>query len=247
MTTTPSSSFELTTPLEVGSALKELLHGTRTLLVTCAGVHLEVQLLNVDTRTGSFRFRPFGGEHNMGVLMLASTLGFEGSSYSAQMRFTVNGLRLVTPQDEAELEGPVLEARLPARLHRVQRREHFRVQTALPYARFARWRVETRQTLALRIQDVSIAGVGLRAPAATPGLPDVGVLMKEVELDFGTPGKLSADIEVVVSYPIREFHFQLGAQDHLHFGCRFTRPDRQREHFLQRVVTALERTGRVRG
>src|SRR5690606_35036828 len=91
----------------------------------------------------------------------------------------------------------------------------------------------------------SIAGVGLRAPAATPGLPDVGTIMKDVEFDFDSLGKLTADIEVATTYPIREFHFQLGPQDYLHFGCKFTPPDRQRERFLQRVVQALERTPRL--
>lgn len=246
MTTAPDSEFQLTSSLEIGSAMNELLHGTRMLHATCLGTHVAVRLVSVDVREGRFRFRPYGDSHTMGVLLLAETVGFEGASYGAQMRFAVGALRLVTPEDDDRLEEPVLEAPLPQRMQRIQRREYFRAPVASPDTRAARWRGADGRVLTFRIQDVSLAGIGLRAQQSTPGLPEVGARLDEIALDFQSHGMLTANLEVVAIRQVTEFSLQSGNLEYRHIGCQFVGTDMQRDRFLQRLIPALEQASRRR-
>lgn len=246
MSNLKDTDFELATSLEIGSAMNELLHGTRILHATCLGSHVAVRLVAVDVKAGFFRFRPYRDLHTMGVLALADAVGFEGASYAAQIRFTVGGLRLVTPEDDADLEEAVLEAPLPARLQRIQRREFFRALVTPQNPQGAQWRSPAGVLLAFRIQDVSLAGLGLRAPLATPHLPRPGDRLEAITLTFETHGKLTADVEVVAMHNVTEFNLHSGNLEYRHVGCRFVGDDREREWFLQRLVPALERASRPR-
>lgn len=242
----PDSEFQLTSPLEIGSAMNELLHGTRMLHLNFRGTHVAVRLVAVDVRAGRFRFRPYGDPHIMGVLVLADTVGFEGASYSAQMRFVVGELRLVTPDEDSRLEEAVLEARLPSRMQRIQRREFFRALVTPQDPRGAQWQGPDGRALLFRIQDVSLAGIGLRAPLSTPALPEVGERLDEMALDFQSHGRLTANVEVVATHELTEFSRQSGNLEYRHIGCRFLDMDKDREWFLQRLILALERASRPR-
>lgn len=232
--------YLLTNPVEVGSALNELLRGADRLFTQRAGEVLPVYLVRVEVRRRKLALVAYGGERERKLLTSASRLKFEGSAYGTPVEFTLGAL---TEETEMSLDGEervALVANFPEELYRMQRREYFRVPVAPPNTRRASWLPEHGEAISFRIQDASLAGVGLRVEAGTPGIPQDGQLMHDVQLDFEEFGKITALLQLINSREVTEHDPRRGKVPYLHLGCIFAEPDLQRESFLQKLVTTLE-------
>ncbi len=236
--------YLLENPVEVGSALTELLRGADRLCTSRAGEILPVYLIRVDVRRRKVMLLPYGGERERKLLVSASELAFEGSAYGTPIEFKLGPMSEeleFTPDGD---ERDVLVADFPQQLYRMQRREYFRAPVAPPNTRCAIWQRGDGEDVVFRIQDVSLAGIGLRVEASTTGLPESGKLMHEVELHFEEHGSTRALLQVVISHEVIEHDTRRGKVPYIHLGCIFAEPDLQRDSFLQRLVTTLELNSR---
>ena len=246
MSDSTNPEYWLTDPLAIGSALNELLRSAEHLAVTRGVEPLPSVIVAVDSRRRTFRFRPYGGQREFDQLKDAPELQFRGAAYGAQIDFpVVNGSRAITPEMDDSLDQPVFECEFPARLYRLQRREYFRVRVAPPNTRVAVWTSPAGGALRLRIQDVSLSGVGLRSPLQADALPKPGDELRDVVLDFNELGTLRASIRVIATRTVTEFDMRQGNVDYINLGCEFIEVDAKRDNFLQKLVYQLELASRA--
>jgi len=241
---TRDPQYLLDNPVEVGSALKELLRGADRLCTTYGGEVLPVYLTDINVRRRTVSFLPYGGDRERALLASASELLFEGTAYGTPIEFKLGALQEV---DEFSPDGHdriVLQAPFPPQLYRMQRRQFFRAPVAPPNTRRAIWKSPGGRLLVFRIQDISLSGIGLRTEHSADALPAEGSLMHPVQLDFEEHGGIEAWLQVVVRHTISEFDTRRGHVNYAHLGCIFAEPDGQRESFLQRLVFALEKNTR---
>jgi c-di-GMP-binding flagellar brake protein YcgR len=238
--------FWLTDPLAIGSALNELLRNAEHLAVTRGVEPLPSVMVAVDNRRRTFRFRPYGGQLEFDKLKDAPELQFRGAAYGAQIDFpVVSGSRPITPEMDDSLDYPVFECDFPLRLYRLQRREYFRARVAPPNTRVAVWTSPAGGSIRLRIQDVSLSGVGLRSPLQADALPKPGDELRDMVLDFNELGTLRADLRVIATRTVTEFDMRQGNMELINLGCEFQNEDSRRETFLQRLVYQLEQAARA--
>lgn len=245
MTTSSNSPYWLTDPLEIGSALKELLRSTDKLDIWHGEEPVPSFILAVDTRARTFQFRPYGGDAEFQSLVGAGTLKFDGSAKGAPITFAVNGLKVLPCADDNTQAGPVFEAAFPAKLYRLQRREYFRARASPPNTRVAVWTPPAGDDIQFRIHDVSQAGLGMRSSLQAAALPEIGQKLCDVVLDFNEYGTMRAQLQVISCHELVEFDIRLGHVKYMHLGCEFSQADPKRDIFLQKLVYQLEQASRV--
>ncbi|MBU4610481.1 flagellar brake protein [Achromobacter sp. GG226] len=239
MSPTSDPEFLLTHAIDIGSALNELARHAERLSVSRPSGPLGVAICGVNLRERRLRFHPFKSSE-LSAFERADTLSFTGSAHGAQMTFELHDARLIDERDDPELDAPVLEADFPTQLYRVQRRAFYRSPAVPPDTRTASWRAASGQRQQLRIQNVSLGGVGLRSPLTPDNLPQPQDVLHDVTLDFNEYGTLEASLRVVAHHSLVEHSFTQGKVRYTHVGCEFVQVDRQRERFLERLVRQLD-------
>ena len=198
----------LTHPADIRAALFELTHPDCHILVRDpADRHTAVLMLGVDKQTEHFFWRPrdYAGtdfEHKgPGKLHAGMVLHFQARGYGGvQMHFRVPRPELVPFDDgSAALVSP-----FPERMSRIQRRKLFRALVSGPALRCSgHWRpASAAPPLPFTLFDVSVEGVGLRVQAAVADLPQPGAAMRDVYLDFGEFGNMTATLQVRTLIPL---------------------------------------------
>lgn len=254
--------FLLTRPEDMRSALFELTHPDSHILVRdAADREIAVLILGADKATRQFFWRPrdyagadFEKSDSMGLLN-GTTFYFNATAYGGvQIRFRVQRPEVVHFDDgSAALMSP-----FPDHLARIQRRKMFRASIIASSSRcLASWKpAPTAKPLEFTVRDISVDGVGLRAPLEAAALPERGTVMQGVQLDFGELGKFSADLEVRNVYPVSgqpiiqagnpddsaPKHLSLTGEPPLsHLGALFLNLDARQENWLQQMVWRLEK------
>ena len=195
-------------PADIRAALFELTHPDCHILVRDpADRHTAVLMLGVDKQTEHFFWRPrdHAGadfEHKgAGKLHAGMVLHFQARGYGGvQMHFRVPRPELVPFDDgSAALVSP-----FPERMSRIQRRKLFRALVSGPALRCSgHWRpASAAQPLPFTLFDVSVEGVGLRIQAAVADLPQPGATLRDVYLDFGEFGNMTASLAVRTLIPL---------------------------------------------
>ncbi len=254
--------FLLTRPEDMRAALFELTHPDSHILVRdAADREIAVLILGADKQSLQFFWRPrdyagadFQQSDSMGLLS-GTNFYFHATAYGGvQIRFRVARPDVIQFDDgSAALVSP-----FPERLARIQRRKMFRASLIANAAMcHASWQAEPgKPACRFTVRDISVDGVGLRAVMEVGALPARGTVMKNVELDFGQLGKISADLEVRNVYPVSgqpmaqdagadgaaPRHVSLTGEPAVsHLGAMFLDLSARQENWLQQVVWRLER------
>lgn len=134
---------------------------------------------------------------------------------------------------------PAFLAPFPTGIYQVPRRRHFRAP--LHEDRVCRCLIlsDDGQLVELEVADLSVSGVGLRSGSAGPDRLPVGTRIAQCRLDLGDLGALELALQVV-----RYRRTWRGNDVQHQFGCSFGQIDGQAGQWLQRVVFALELSGR---
>jgi c-di-GMP-binding flagellar brake protein YcgR len=146
-------------------------------------------------------------------------------------------------QFEERPDGAVLSCGVPARVHRIQRRDAFRVRPPSEQPAecvIRRFAGEERQ---FRVLDLSAGGVALLAPPDLPQ-PQPGEVWQHCRLEIPGYAPIPCDLEVrVVSPGLR------GEADGCRLGCGFHRPTPETQRAVQIYVMDVERgrTPRIGG
>jgi flagellar brake protein len=140
--------------------------------------------------------------------------------------------------------GPALLARLPSRLHKLQRREFFRVSVPLgeplfcqiPPPASAAGAERHAKPLVAQVIDISLGGVSLVQPLGLPTAPASGDLFEGCSIDFSEEGRLTFDLKVqhVFQTTLRQ-----GTVSR-RLGCAFQKLPSAAEAAIQRYIHRLE-------
>lgn len=153
---------------------------------------------------------------------------------AVKLQFDLHGLVLVRGSGSA-----VLQALLPQRLYRFQRRASYRVRTLPQLAPTARLRHPqiAEMALALRVLDVSLGGCSLLLPADVPPLePGLKLAGVQVELD--------ADTRFVATLALQHVS-ALAPSPNLRLGCEWAPLAGASERVLQRWIEHAQRRRRL--
>lgn len=140
---------------------------------------------------------------------------------------------------------PALAFALPPRVHKLQRREYFRIPTPMikPLAcvlRVARPEdpAQTREVQAL-VLDLSLGGVCLQEPASLRLEP--GMIFKGSSLVFPETGAIGFDLAIRHAFDIQNW----GGRSIRRAGCEFLNFSSASELAVQRFMSKLERDRRA--
>ena len=255
----PETQFQLHAPEDIRAALFELNHpDSRIAVRNVAGEETQVEIVALDGDARRIYWRPRGhGRTSLASAELKNMLAGSHFDFDAQgyggvvVRFRVQR-PVIVYSDDGE---PALASPFPDQLLRIQRRKSFRAAAirAQPPAS-AKWRPEqSGQAIAMRIHDISLDGLGLRAEVPVDALPAVGETLRDVTLNFGAHGEMLADLVVRSRYA-------LGRQDDAagpagaparragvppplsHLGVSFAEDMEPRQQsWLQQIVWRMER------
>lgn len=234
-------------PLTVNSVLQELMRTPDHLnifLKSDAGREQPIpcRVTDVDKAERVFRFCPVDPS-DLPRIVKENALVFSGASRGAKIEFIAEGSLRVVEEREPLTGNWIYETAFPTQLYRLQRRAFFRVRVSPPTTRVAKVRCKGKE-FDFRIQDLSLAGVGLRIKSTTADLPVPGELLPNTWLDFNELGSMRASLKVVTTRKVIERHISDGETELLHMGCEFMDADPKREAFLQKLVFQLELVAR---
>jgi len=230
------SAFRVDSPVEIASLLRELRDsGTPMVLSAPQGAALVAALWSLDVEQRRINLAADDNNPLLGQLIDCNEAVAVAYLDSVKLQFELNDLLLV--------RGPstcALQARLPRRLYRFQRRSGYRVRTLERHSPTARLRHPAipDMQLALSVIDVSIGGCALFLPADVPTLePGLSLHGVHIELDADTRFGGTLLIQHLSSINAR--------CDDLRVGCEWHSLPPDSERALQRYIDQTQKRRRL--
>ena len=232
----PFAAFRSDHPREILALLRELRDGaTPVTLSGPSGAVLGGTVWTIDPERHRLAFDIEPNDPQLAALVEADEANAVAYLDSVKLQFDLQDLLLVrSPRATA------LQARLPQRIYRFQRRTAYRVRTperSQPHAHL-RHPAMPEMRLALRVVDVSIGGCSLMLPADVPPLP-LGSLVQGVvfELDADTRFDAALQLQHVTA---------LGTQaGGVRLGCELKGLTPGAERVLQRYIDQTQKRRRL--
>ncbi len=201
-------------------------------------------LLEVDEAAGTLTFDVAGSAALNARLIRAGKLVCETQLDRVQIRFQLNG-----PMRNVEFEGgPALAAVIPEAVLRLQRREHYRINT--PIAQPLRCFIPLPPTeegmpmkaFEVRVLDISGGGVAIAAP---PGgmFFSMGAEIDGCRIELPDPPVIVTRIAVRNIFRVT----QMNGIEQVRAGCQFVSLTPGQESAIQRYILRLERERASRG
>lgn len=221
-------------PLEVQQLLRQLLAGGVPVhLVSAQGDALSAQLGWLDVEHGRMSLTVDDGSARLQRVAQCGEAVAVAYLDRVRLQFDVEDMTRVHGQ-----AGSVLGARIPSAVHRLQRRQAFRVRTGgaiAPRATLRHPSIPDMQ-LTLRIVDLSRGGCALQVPDDLPGLqPGTQLNGALVELDADTRFHVSLRLQHVTA---------MHASGPPCLGCAFTDLDAPAQNTLQRWIDRAQQRHR---
>jgi flagellar brake protein len=223
--------YALRHPLQIAVCLRKLVAGHDFITVEFGGRQLVTQLLDVDSSNARFVFDLGSVAADNQMLLSASHLIFRGLPDGVRTEFATRSA--VSIKFEGRL---AFEARFPAVLYHVQRREFFRVDTPMSDPYSASGKLPNGSAFRVDVKDLSLGGIALRTTDASMGEMEAGTRLTDATLHLGPFGTLRLSMEVTSP---RQSIMPNGERQFV-VGCRFVDLPGTAERSLQRVVTYLE-------
>lgn len=147
-----------------------------------------------------------------------------------KIQFSVDGIRAVTHQGY-----PTFYLPLPARLYRLQRREHYRI--AIPLSERLRCVIPIQARNRVEVPVMDISGGGVKLSWAGGNIEFVpGQTYDDCQIDLPEVGKINITliVKTIVSIPTKHGPITKGV------GCEFKDLDTATGTLLQRYVTKMQ-------
>lgn len=234
--------FRIASPIEIASELRAALAEGALLTLTFGSRNDSAlsKLLAVNADDHTLILDACQNRQDNAKVCAASSISVETMVRRIRVRFECRG---ATPVD---YEGrPALRLSIPDSIHRIQRREAYRIDTPaneVVNCRFAHPVLPHRE-VALRVADISVRGMGLTADYGLWPTP-VGEVIKACRIDLPDTGVVHCDAQIV-----RVFECPGGGKHRLWIGCQFIQIAGPATTLLQRYILQLERAriARTRG
>lgn len=217
--------------LEIRAVLDELVHGHALIALYSARDHQEFvvsQLHGVDDNALRFEFTTDAMRRD--AILAAGRVTVVGFLDRIKVQFDADAPRIAQRGDATELLCAP-----PARVHRIQRRDAFRVRPPVERPAECVLRGSGRGEEVYRVLDVSAGGVGLSIPPGEP-VPPIGEIWRHCRLEMPGYAPIPCDLELrFVGESL------LGEAAAVRLGCEFHRPTPETLRAVQLYVMDVER------
>lgn len=225
-------------PLAVLAVLKNLLKNQTPVMVSHARGQFITRLLYADKERlivdhGS-------NDYENQLALEVSDLQLTAETHGAKVEFSLAGL-----ESDSHEGLPAFGAGLPDMLWMIQRREFFRVAVPLEpvFWCYVKWPDGSGEGR-MRLQDVSLGGIGVLGDSPVPEALEGGETFKKVRVELGEYGQLEADATLinVGERSVVGNKNETVVTPRLSF--RFNSLSFAQERLLQNVIFSLERLAR---
>lgn len=166
-------------------------------------------------------------------------LNITAETFGAKVEFTLPAL------DAIEYEGlPAFSAALPEQLWMIQRREYFRVNAPLEPVFYCHTQWPDGSQARLRLQDLSLGGIGVLVDGELPEKLAGGDIMKNLRVELGEYGQFEVDAQLLHIGQRTTVSSKNETVVTPRLSFRFTSLDAGQERQLQQVIFSLERLAR---
>jgi c-di-GMP-binding flagellar brake protein YcgR len=231
----PFAAFRIESPREIAALMRQLMDGaTPVNLSSPEGTSLSTALWTVDSASQRLAFQAEGDNPQLQQLVESNEVTAVSYLEAVKLQFDLHNLMLVRGTKTC-----ALQAAMPRRIYRFQRRQSYRVRTlerSAPVALLRHPALPDIQ-LSLRVLDVSIGGCALLMPDDMPPLQPGLTLQVRLELDPDT--RLSTTLHV---HHISSIHPSARG---VRLGCELVRLDGQAERSLQRYIDQTQKRRRL--
>lgn len=224
--------------LAVLGVLRELLQNQTPMRVSHPRGQFITRLLHVDKTNMVIDFG--SNDYDNQLAKEANELYIVADTRGARIELILNSLQM------SEYEGlPAFTAALPGQLKMIQRREFFRVDAPLNPVFFCYlpWPDGTGEGR-LRLQDLSIGGIGVLSEGTVPDALSCGDTIKKLRLEMGEYGRFVVDAQLISIGK----HSVVGSKCETvvtpRLSLRFLSLNAAQERELQQVIFSLERLAR---
>ena len=192
-------------------------------------------LLDIDEAQGLLIFDWGGSEDTNQKLLKSGRNFFVCAPHGVKNQFLTGAVRETT-----HLQRRAFVTRLPERYTRLQRREFFRLvlpMTRRPISSLPQGEAEPMQ---LPVIDISIGGIAMETPSATPPF-EIGQHLPDSVIELKDGHTIAVELEVRNVSQLQRGNKVVGR-----IGCRFIGLSHHDEHVLQRFITDVQREERAR-
>ena len=232
----PYAAFRIEAPREILSLMRQLMeNATPVHLNAPGGTVLTTALWTVDSASQRLAFQAELDQPQLQPLIESDEVTAVSYLDAVKLQFDLHHLMLVRGAKSC-----ALQAAMPRRLYRFQRRQAFRVRTlerSSPVALMRHPSVPDIQ-LSLRVLDVSIGGCALLLPDDMPPFA-AGVTLNDVRMELDPDTRFSATMHVHHISSI-----QPNARG-VRLGCELVKLDGHAERALQRYIDQTQKRRRL--
>ena len=224
--------FRVLHPKEVVHILRQLAHQKDPLSISFgrSGSRIKTRILAVDEITGSFFYDYDVNDAENQQHQESGENLFSGMQSGAHIQFVCG-----RPEPH-EYDGlPAFKSQLPESLYRIQRREHFRIETPTENPYICTATLPDKRRMSFYVVDLSLSGVRLRSTDASIGELAIGMTLTDATFDYQDLGKMASDLKISFIHNSQTFSDPI-----YHFGCQFLTFPKTQEAQLQSVITLLE-------
>ena len=240
----PDSPHWIGSPAEIRQIFRQMAKKSEKVTLWASAGQFQVSLV-LDVRSDGTLVLDVGATEAMDARLLqAPKVWLTGSLDRVDLKCELD------PLSRGNFEGgPALLARLPARLHKLQRREFFRVAVPLGEPLFCQIPavvaantpagaapVRSGKPLVAQLVDLSLGGICVLEPLGLPAPPTAGTVFHGCSIDFPDEGRLTFDLRVqhVFQTTLRQ-----GTVSR-RLGCAYVGLPSAAEALVQRYIHRLE-------
>lgn len=232
----PFGEFRVESPREIAAMMRQVMDGVAIVhLSSPEGASLSTTVWSVDTATQRLSFQIESDGPQVQQLIESDEVTAVCYLDAVKLQFDLSQLMLVRGANTR-----ALQAAMPRRVYRFQRRQSYRVRTIernSPVALLRHPALADMQ-LSLRVLDVSIGGCALLLPEDIPPL-EPGITLHSVRLE------LDADTRFVATLHVHHItSIQPNARG-VRLGCEIQRLEGDAERALQRYIDHTQKRRRL--
>ena len=192
-------------------------------------------LLDIDEAQDQLIFDWGGSEETNQKLLKSVRNFFVCTPHGVRNQFITGAVRETAHQGRR-----AFVTNLPERYLRLQRREFFRLVLPLTRRPLCNLPQGDAKPLQLTVIDISIGGVAMESPSATPPF-EIGQRIPEAVIELKDGHMMQVELEVRNISPLQRGNKFVGR-----VGCQFIGLNHHDEHVLQRFITDVQREERAR-
>jgi c-di-GMP-binding flagellar brake protein YcgR len=192
-------------------------------------------LLDIDEAQGLLIFDWGGSEETNQKLLKSERNFFVCAPHGVKNQFMAGAV-----YETSYKQRRAFVTRLPERYTRLQRREFFRLALPLTRRPLCTLPQGEAKPMQLPVIDISIGGIAMESPSATPPF-EVSQRLQDSVIELKDGHTLQVELEVRNVSQLQRGNKVVGR-----IGCKFVELSHHDEHVLQRFITDVQREERAR-